>query len=148
MGGNIIRLKRLDIDNKPPAVFQHSDAFPENAEQHIIIGVPTGGVIMRVVFQSEIIGGRGKDDIDAVIRELLQILKTVGTNDFILEFGGQRVILFGKVVIIRVIVLAAVLLLGLAVGNLTFGIISGKMPLASPDPVAADFIDDFKRRLL
>ena len=55
MRGNAVRIKRLNIDDKPSAVFQHTDTLSENIKQLFEITIPIYRVIIGVIIQAKVV---------------------------------------------------------------------------------------------
>jgi len=84
VSGDIIREQPLNVNNDASPILQRSDTFIKYAEQYLEVGIPRKS-IFRVI-QPKVVGRRGKDEIDAIVRQCLEHYMRIATDDFIYEF--------------------------------------------------------------
>lgn len=86
VSGDIIREQRLNVNNDASPILQRSDTFIKDAEQYLEVGIPRKSIFRLVVIQSKVVGRRGKDEIDAIVRQCLEHYMRIATDDFMYEF--------------------------------------------------------------
>ena len=137
---NVIRVKRLNVDNDSPAIFQYTNTFIENSIKCIVIIHPECGIVMVAVIKTKIIRRRCNDDVYTIIRQPMQDFSAVATDDAIRKVVRKQVVDFAKSIVLSIIIFTAIVLFRFSINDFAFRIIIDELPFPISDCITFNTI--------